>query len=71
MYRKEFYLTALIMVCTMTQLWAFLVVLRSVRPDGTPLLALAVTLVSAAVAVINGWRYVFRGSRSDQLYRAE
>jgi hypothetical protein len=70
-YRREFYLTVLIMVFTMAQAWAFMVVLATVRPGGPTLLALGLTAAGATIAVINGWRYILRRSRThiDQLSR--
>lgn len=72
MYRRDFYLTVLIMAATMVQVWAFMVVLRTERPAGTAHLALTVTLISAGIAVLVGWYYVIRTSRShvDRFDRA-
>jgi hypothetical protein len=64
MYRRDFYLTALIMAATMIQVWAFMVVLRTERPAGTAHIALTFTMISAGVAVLAGWLYVFRTSRN-------
>jgi membrane protein implicated in regulation of membrane protease activity len=70
-YRREFYLTALIMVFTMVQIWAFMVVLTTVHPSGPALLAMALTLAGAVVTMVNGWRYILRRSRThiDHLSR--
>jgi hypothetical protein len=62
-WRREFYLTVLIMAFTMAQVWAVMVVLTTVRSDGPSLLAIMLTLAGAAVAVLNGWRYILRRNR--------
>ncbi|HEX3649437.1 MAG TPA: hypothetical protein VHV49_13495 [Pseudonocardiaceae bacterium] len=64
MYRRDFYLTVLIMAATMIQVWAFLVVLRTEQAAGTAHIALTITLISAGAAVLAGWGYVFRTSRN-------
>jgi hypothetical protein len=63
-YRREFYLTALIMAFTMAQIWAFAVVMITVRPSGPAVLALVLTLGGATVAVVNGWRHIVRRSHN-------
>jgi hypothetical protein len=70
-YRREFYLTVLIMGFTMAQIWAFMVVLVFMRPSGPALLAMALTLTGATIAVVNGWRHILRRSRDhvDHLSR--
>jgi hypothetical protein len=72
MYRRDFYLTTLIMAATMIQVWAFMVVLRTEHPaGGTTGFALTITMISAGIAVLAGWHYVFRTSRThvDRLER--
>ena len=64
MYRREFYLTVLILSFTMAQLWAFMVVLTQVRPGGPAVLAMGLTLLGATITVINGLVYVARRARS-------
>lgn len=64
MYRRDFYLTVLIMAATMIQVWAFLVLLRTEHPTGTAGFALTITLISAGVAVLAGWHFVVRTSRT-------
>ncbi|HEX5405513.1 MAG TPA: hypothetical protein VFX16_24830 [Pseudonocardiaceae bacterium] len=70
-YRREFYLTVLIIGFSMVQIWAFMVVLTTVHPSGAAFSALAVTLAGALIAMINGWRYILRRSRThiDRLDR--
>jgi hypothetical protein len=63
-YRRAFYLTVVIMAFTMAQIWAFAVVMITVRPSGPAGLALVLTLVGSTIAVINGWRYIVRRSRN-------
>lgn len=63
LWRREFYLTVLIMGFTMAQVWAVMVVLTTVRPDGPGLLAITLTLTGAGIAVLNGWRYILRRNR--------
>lgn len=71
MYRKQFYLTLLTALFSMAQLWAFLVVLTTIRVDGPARLAMSLTLAGSALAVLLGWRHVFRHSRThvDRLTR--
>jgi hypothetical protein len=73
MYRREFYLTVLILSFAMAQLWAFMVVLTTVRPGGPAELAMGLTLIGAAITVINGLVYVARRARShvDPVTRIE
>jgi hypothetical protein len=73
MYRREFYLTVLILSFTMAQVWAFMVVLTTIRPGGPALLALGLTMVSATITVINGLVYVARRARAhvDPLTRID
>jgi hypothetical protein len=63
-YRREFYLTAVIVAFTMAQIWAFAVVMITIRPAGPTVLALVLTLGGATVAMVNGWRYILRRSRN-------
>jgi hypothetical protein len=63
-YRREFYLTALIMMFTMAQVWAFMVVLSTVHPTGPARVALLLTLVGAVITVASGWRHILRRSRN-------
>jgi hypothetical protein len=63
-YRRDFYLTVVIMAFTMAQIWAFAVVMITVRPSGPTELALGLTLVGSTIAVINGWRHIVRRSRN-------
>lgn len=71
LWRREFYLTVLIMAFTMAQVWAVMVVLTTIRSGGPSLLAITLTLCGAAVAVLNGWRYILRRNRHhvDRLTR--
>lgn len=61
-WRREFYLTVLIIVFTMAQAWACVVVLTT--RDGSPTaLAIGLSLGGGVMAVINGWRYILRRNR--------
>lgn len=65
MYRREFYLTILTAGFSMAQLWAFMVVLTTVRVSGPALLALGLILAGAMFAVLASWHHVFRQSRNQ------
>lgn len=60
-WRREFYLTVLIIVFTMSQAWATMVILIS--HHGPTALAIGVSMIGGTVAVINGWRYILRRNR--------
>lgn len=60
-WRREFYLTVLIIIFTMSQAWAAMVILIS--HNGPTAVAVGVSLVGGLVAMINGWRYILRRNR--------
>lgn len=64
MYRKEFYLVVLTALFSFGQLWAFMVVLRTVHVGGPALLAMGVTLAGSSLAIGFAWRHVLRRSRA-------
>jgi len=63
LWRKDFYLTALIIIFNLMQLWAFMVVLLAFHPTGTTLLALGLILTGSVIGTIAGWRYIARQNR--------
>jgi hypothetical protein len=62
-WRRHFYLAMLLILFTALQLWAAVVALATIAPQGASQVALLFALGGAAIAVIGGWRCVLRMDR--------
>ncbi len=62
-YRRDFYLTVLVTIFTMAEIWAALVVLATFHATGPTAVAVWVTLTGAVTAVLIGWHHVLRRDR--------
>lgn len=62
-YRKDFYLTVVVTIFTMAQVWAVMVMLTTFHAGGPTQLAMWVTLTGSLVAVLVGWHHVLRRDR--------
>lgn len=74
MYRKEFYLTVLTALFTVTEVWAVMVVSTTVHVNGNgpALLAIPLTLIGSMCAVLIGLRWLVVSARhhTDRLPRS-
>ena len=62
-YRRDFYLTVVVTIFTMAEVWAVLVMLATVHPTGPTGVAMWVALGGSIVAVLLCWRHVLRHDR--------
>lgn len=62
-WRRDFYLSALIIIFNVLQLWALVVVLSIFHPTGTALIAFALLMAGNVLGVVAGWRYLARQDR--------
>lgn len=62
-YRRDFYLTVVVTIFTMAQVWAVMVMLTTFHSTGPMQVAVWVMLTGSVVAVLVGWHHVLRRDR--------
>jgi hypothetical protein len=62
-YRRDFYLTVVVTIFTMAQVWAVMVILATSHSAGPTQVAIWVTLAGSLVAVLVCWHHVLRRDR--------